>query len=62
MTVTTDAKGVADHVDVWDERVDNIVTVSDGLAVVPEIGDVVKGRPIKIDVGLVRLVTLVEGV
>lgn len=62
MTVTTDANGVADHVDVWDERSDNIVSVLGRLAVVPELGDVVEGRLVRIDVELVRLVTLVEGV
>lgn len=58
----TDANGVADHVDVWDERVENIVFVSGGLTVVAEFGEVVEGGPVRIDVELVGLVTLVEGV
>ena len=58
----TDANGVADHVDVWDDRAEDIVFVLGGLTVGPELDDVVEDLPVRIDVELVRLVTLVEGV
>lgn len=57
-----DANGVADQVDVWDERAENIVFVLGGSTVVPELGDVVEGGPVRIEVELVRLVIVVEGV
>lgn len=62
MTVTTEANGVADHVDVGDEGADGNVSVLVEVAVVPKLGDVVEDRSVRIDVELVRLVTLVEGV
>lgn len=58
----TDANGVADHVDVWDERAGNILFVLGGLTVGPELGEVVEGVSVRKDVELVGLVTLVEGV